>query len=285
MEFIFTNDDAGASDDPRHIEWFNQVVDWLDKMGIPGTFFWVPAGGGRPGDQKKEWMEAISRARKRGHDFQLHGYRHDTCLEFGVPSESTRITNPMAFEEYERNKEKWIVEHSVEKLGEKIRDGIEIYRRAFGEKPLVFRSPCFGMCDAAYEALWQSGIFYSSSRSVNPVATAYVATKRKELRIWRPDFPSKPWREKSGVLEIPCMEDLAIFGVKEKEYKDYLDLYKTEFSNYMKELGDWKFGVFGSHYHSMLSTWETTSRLYEEFFDWLHSAGVSNWTTFRKVLR
>lgn len=69
---ILTNDDAGAAASEGAIEQFGTVVDWLDGLGIPCTFFWVPT----PGNAERAhelWNPVVREARDRGHDFQLHG--------------------------------------------------------------------------------------------------------------------------------------------------------------------------------------------------------------------
>jgi len=184
MRFVFTNDDVGGSNTTQAIEWFERVVEWLNDVGIRATFFWIPKPYMKPGDQNIDWMTAIRRARQQGHDFQLHGLTHDYCLEFGVPQADTRFSPSIAetYRDYWDNHNKWIVEHSVTNLRSKLEEAMSIYERAFGQRPIVFRAPCLGIGQSAYEALWQVGIRYSSSRSINPIATAYVTTRDPMLR-------------------------------------------------------------------------------------------------------
>ncbi|OGV62710.1 MAG: hypothetical protein A3K19_24395 [Lentisphaerae bacterium RIFOXYB12_FULL_65_16] len=284
LKFIFTNDDAAAADGAKPVQEFAAVVEWLDSQGIPGTFFTVPCGGGgKPACERIGWVEAIRTAASTGHDFQLHGYRHDSCLEFGVPQESTRVANPKPFDEYARNTAKWQGEHSVESLSAKIRHGMQIMETLLPGRPVVFRAPCFGMCDNAYAALKQNGILYSSSRGVNPTATASVITGRADLRLWKPDY-LKPVRQPNGVLELPCMEDLVIAGTGEGRYREILDLFKSELAHYLEGLGGAGYGIFGSHYQSMFRTWDQTRRLYEELFGWLRDQGVTEWVTFAQAV-
>ncbi|NOY82843.1 MAG: DUF2334 domain-containing protein [Kiritimatiellaeota bacterium] len=283
MKFVFTCDDVGLAPGKQAVQWFEMVVEWLNGMAIPGTFFWVPKPPNGPSDENEFWMDAIRRARGDGHDFQLHGLTHH-CLEFGPPQESIRRHAPKIFEAYDREPEKWEREHSVEALRKSFEEAATIYERAFGEPPLVFRAPCFGICENAYKAMFESGIRYSSSRSVNPAATGYVITGRQELEPWQPDYPGKPFRQGPGVLEMPCLEDLAIRGVESNAFDALLDLFKREVDNYVAGLGDWPCGVFGSHYHSMAKQMALTSRLYERLFDWMAGQGITEWTTFRAEL-
>jgi len=261
-------------------------VEWLNSIGIRATFFWIPKPHGRLGDRNAAWMAAIREAREQGHDFQLHGLTHH-CLEFGVPQADTRFSPNIAklFNDYWRNHAKWNAEHSVANLRSKLEEAVSIYKRAFGEKPLVFRAPCFGIGPTAYEALYQVGIYYSSSRSVNPIATAYTIIRDPLLRRWVPIFPCHPFVEPPGVIEIPTMEDLAIHGVSSRDYDDRLELYKSELDNYLKSgAKNAGIGIFASHYHSMMKTWNQTRLLYEEIIEWLAKQGVTEWITFREAI-
>ena len=283
MKFVFTCDDVGAAPGPKPVKWFESVVEWLDRKHIPGTFFWIPKSGNKPSDRNTLWMDAIRRARRVGHDFQLHGLTHH-CLEFGVPQKSIRRHAPKMFEEYERDRRKWQGEHTVESLEKKFAEAIAIYERAFAEKPLVFRAPCLGICANAYRAMFRSGIRYSSSRSVNPAATGYVITRKPELKAWQPDYNGRPFKEPPGVLEVPTLEDLAIRGVKPGEFDFVLNLFKREIKNYVKGLGDWPFGVFLSHYQTIGKQPDVMTKLYDEMFHWMAAEGIAEWVTFKSAL-
>lgn len=285
MKFVFGCDDVGGARGERPLGWFRKLVDWLDAMHIPGTFFWVPKPGGRPADPDGPWMQAIRPAREHGHDFQLHGLTHH-CLEFGVPQESIRRHNPRLFEDYEREKEKWDGEHTVPALEKRFAEGIQIYERAFGERPLIFRAPCLGMCANAYAAMSQHGLAFSSSRSVNPDATGYVLTRKPELvPPWHGDYDGMPYEAAPGVTEIPLVEDLAIGGFASEDLNLMLDLFKTELRRYLDGLPEGAFGVFSSHYQAIGKQFDLTTRLYERLFEWLAGQGVSEWTTLRAALR
>ena len=281
MRAVFTNDDAGTAPGRHMLGWFETVVDWLDAMGLPCTFFWVP----KPGQAEtchRLWGPVLRDAMGRGHDIQLHGYAHSGCLEFGVPQASTRRANARPFDEYEADRELWEAQHSLAPLRAKVAEGISIYRELFGAEPVVFRSPCLGVCPAMYEALAACGIRFSSSRTVNPTATAYTILRDPSLRRWAPDFPCTPWTEPPGVREIPAVEDLCIAGVPAEDVDDRLDLYLSELGHVMREAGDDGVVVLCSHYHSMMKTWEQTRPLMERVVEWLAGQGVTEWLTFRE---
>ncbi len=283
MKAIFTNDDAGTSGNARMVEWFQTVAEWLNAQGLRATFFWVP----KPADFRKAhelWRPALMAARDQGHDFQLHGLTHGTCLEFGVPQESTRRSNPKNFQEYESDLPRWRAEHSTPSLTAKAAEGAALFEGFFGERPKIFRAPCFGVCPAMYEALAAAGIRHSSSRGVNPTATAYTALGDPSLRRWSPDFPCTPWTEPPGVTEYPCMEDLCIRGVTAEQFDDRLDLFQSELDHFIAEAGDGGALVFGSHYHSMMKTWDQTRPLLESVLNWLARRGITEWTTFKDFI-
>jgi hypothetical protein len=283
MRAVFTNDDAGASTSPRSVADFTMVVDWLNGLGIRGTFFWVP----EPHDHDaahRVWTPALLRARDHGHDFQLHGLSHGNCLEFGLPQESTRRANPVPFDEYAAHREYWEEQHTRASLRGKLERGVAHYERLFGERPVIFRSPCFGVCSQMYEALWDVGLTHSSSRGLNPTATAYTFLGDPDLRRWAPDFPCRPWVEPVGVTEHPTMEDYLLAGVPAEKVDDWEDLIRSELRHCLDELGEGGVLIFGSHYSAMAKTWDTTRPLLERVLAWLGEQGVTEWVTFAGYL-
>jgi len=284
MRFIFTSDDVGGTQNEQAVEWFEAVIEWLDGRGIPGTFFWVPKPSGKPSDESTLWLNPILRAKAKGHDFQLHGLTHH-CLEFGVPHESIRRHAPRLFEPYDADPEKWREEHSLEEQRRKFEEGAAIYERAFGEAPMIFRSPCLAMCPNAYQAMHDTGIRYSSSRSVNPAATGYMMSRKPELEPWQPDYDGLPFLEPPGVTEIPCLEDLVIGGIEEEDYGLALRLFQRDLTHYIDALGPDGVGVFASHYNRIGKQMDRIPRLYEELFDWLAAEhDVTEWVTFKTEL-
>ena len=284
MKLLFTCDDVGSGSDPKRVEQFEIVTEWLDSIGMPGTFFWVPrSGGDAPADESEVWMPAIRDAQERGHDFQLHAHTHD-CLEFGLPQESIRRHAPQLYEKYDSAPGEWEQKWSVANLRPKFEDAVEIYQRAFGAPPLVFRAACLGICPNAYAAMHQAGLRYSSSRSINPAATGYVMTRKPELEAWDPDYSGLPFEEPPGVLEIPTMEDLVIGGITEDDYDLVLGLFKRDLGHYLDALGDWPCVVLGSHYYTIARDMELITRLYSDLFEWLADRGVDEWVTFADAL-
>lgn len=284
MKFIFTCDDVAAGDDPARVAQFRAVVRWLDQMGIPATFFWVPRpGGGRPSDCSELWGPAIAAARERGHDFQLHGHHHD-CLEFGLPQQSIRRHAPEMYQPYDADPANFATRWTVPNLRQKFEDAVEIYRRAFGVMPLVFRAACLGIGANAYEAMCQVGLRYSSSRSVNPATTGYLITRCPQLHPWHPDFSGLPFNEPPGVLEMPCLEDLVIRGIGAEDFDMVLELFQRDLNHYLQALGKWPFGIFSSHYWAIARDLPLITRLYETLFSWLADRGVGGWATFGEML-
>ncbi|MFW5866828.1 MAG: DUF2334 domain-containing protein [Armatimonadota bacterium] len=284
MKLIFTCDDVGSGHDPARLAQFEAVCEWLEGLGIPGTFFWVPRpGGGEPADENELWMPAVLAARGRGHDFQLHAHTHD-CLEFGLPQASIRRHAPQVFESYDADPESRHERWAVPKLREKFEDAIAIYRRAFGADPLVFRAACLGIGANAYEAMYQAGLRYSSSRSINPAATGYVMTRREELLDHEPDYTGVPFEEPPGVLEIPTPEDLVIGGIEREDRDLVLDLFKRDLGRSLDALGDWPCAVLGAHYWAIGRRMDLLTGLYEELFSWLADRGADEWATFAEAL-
>jgi hypothetical protein len=281
MDLIFTNDDLGGGDE-RHVHWFQDVIDFLNGRGIRGTFFWIPKAEGMPSDQRTELMAAIYRAREQGHDFQLHGLTHQTCLEFGVPPNALRRENPRPFAEYEANPEKWAAEHTRARLRAKLEEGVEIYERAFGERPVIFRSPCVGTCPALYEALADVGITHDSSWILNPHSWVYTATVDPTEREWQVDPSAEPFMLPEGVQEFPLMADYTHWGISQERFDDFLALAKRDYDQLAG--GKPRVAVMLSHYHSMHKDWDRTVRFWNQLLDHLASKGLSRFVTFKEMI-
>lgn len=280
MRLVFSNDDVGCNDFPEHVQWFREVVEYITARGIRATFFWVPMSGDRPSYELKDWMEAIRWARDLGHDFQLHGLGHH-CLDFGVPQPGILRENPKAFEEFEKNRDHWVKEHSYQRLREKLERGIEIYEKAFGCRPVIFRSPCGGICANLYLALYDVGLRYDSSRIVNPGTWVYTVFHETQEREWKPEFPPYPHLVKPGVTVYPMMVDYSHHGLPDEHFDDLLSLAKQDYGHLMREGRE--VGVLLCHYHSMHQDWQQTKRFYDAFLDHLQEQGWA-FTNFRQVI-
>jgi len=76
------------------------------------------------------------------------------------------------------------------------------------------------------------------------------------------------------------MEDLCIGGVAPEQGEDRLALTISELGHCLEEAGEEGVLVIGSHYSSMMRTWEQTRPLMEAMFEWLARQGVTEWMTF-----
>jgi peptidoglycan/xylan/chitin deacetylase (PgdA/CDA1 family) len=278
---VFSNDDVGLIEDDIHLQWFDNVIELLEKWKIKGTFFWVPKNNdGTINSNNKRWIKSLKTIIDKGHDVQLHGLTHD-CLGFGLPQSGFKNENKTAFAEYESNPEKYQLEWMIPKLKRKLEEGIDIYKKAFGEYPMIFRSPCIGSSDAMYEALKEVGIYASSSRIVNPDSWAYTVNYENKFRNWYSEFSPYPYTV-FGVREYPSMSDYSHFGITDNHYDDLLDLIKRDYDcllNQGKELG-----VLMCHYHSMNKTWQNTKKFYNSFFEYLLKKYSIQFITFKEFI-
>lgn len=279
-KLIFSNDDIGCAG-ANYIRYFKETVNYLERKGIKATFFWVPKADGKPGYDNREWMKAIEWAVGLGHDIQWHGYGHH-CLEFGLPQDGLRRENKGAFEEYERNKAHWDNEHGIPRIRAKMAEAYEIFKRAFGRPPVIFRSPCIGVSDAMYAGLHELGVRFSSSRVINPKSWVYSAFYDKNDRVWETEFPPYPYQI-GQVVEIPLMSDCCHWGIPDEKYHDLLDLVKSDYANLIRESKG--LGVLLSHYHSMHKNWGNCLKFYDELLDYLASKHSVEFVTFAEVCK
>jgi len=80
------------------------------------------------------------------------------------------------------------------------------------------------------------------------------------------------------------MEDLCIGGVTPEQAEERLALVISELEHFLAAAGEDGVLVIGSHYASMMRTWEQTRPLLEAMFEWLARQGVTEWMTFAECV-
>lgn len=219
LRSVWTNDDIGAGNEPE----LRRQLELLDPHGIPGVFFVVPSNFRGDIDEDGELLKLIAEARKNGHEFYQHGYKH-FAFECGVPQLDMFDLDPQAKALFDADRESVEALHTLEALLEMLQNGQRIWRRAFGENSEGFRPGWGSYCGNLYKALHILGYQWVSSRV--PSMTAYlqkygepiafyegVKTGPHQLGpgIW--EFPIGPeigWRVPNDPSRIDAMVDLGL---------------------------------------------------------------------------
>lgn len=164
---VWTCDDLTAGE-LRELE---EVSSWLEKLGIPGTFFCIPARNGGL-DKDTEFLASAKGIMAKGSEFHPHGYDH-WCFECGIPDTSAVWTSRHSWEiQEEFNLNRFEIEqaHTREAIRNRLHRGFEIWQRAFGKYPTGFR-PGFGsFCRNLYYALEDLQVPWCSIRFATPTA-------------------------------------------------------------------------------------------------------------------
>ncbi len=272
LRFAFTVDDVALHryETPDGFESFSSVGDFrelvgfLDRQGVPGTFFVVPFNEDVPLYDRGDYVAALTEAQAAGHKLEMHGLRHE-IFEWGIPPKEIL---ELPWEEVNRRRvetdraglEK---EFARDILVGKLRRGIEIFEQALGGRPVGFRAPCGSTSPALFEALVDCGFGFDSSLIVNPKGWNYILKDYRPGICWDPELPPRPHRLPSGIVEVPIMSEYT-WQLTEADVPRHLDLLKEDLDHLANTGG----GVMVSVCHVSPTTgrWAAGQEAYEQFF-------------------
>ena len=155
--YVWSIDDAGIGGSAM-VESLRRATAFFSSRGLPSTWFTVPKGRGKP--MTSEWKDALIAARDAGHDLQLHGLTHSDCYEFGPPAWPATSILPTLQSDFDRRRDELMPRYTVDRLRDRIEEGIEIFSLDLGVEPAVFRAPCGAVSKAMFSALREVGIGY-----------------------------------------------------------------------------------------------------------------------------
>lgn len=223
---LWTNDDikGGKSENLR------RMIEFCDRYGIPGTFFIIPVASG-PISKDAEMIRVVEEARKRGHEFQPHGYRHD-AFECGIPPLMYLIDNKEKADYFDANR--FAVEelHSLEGQLRMLESARREWRAAFAEEPDGFRPPWAAVCGNLYKAMAILGFRWSSGR-VHGMAWKF----RTDGDLTHPpqyfgNTPPGP-HTISGIREYPMAADYAMkIPDDRRHWEAMVELAEIDFKYY-----------------------------------------------------
>lgn len=274
--FVFTNDDAGMEEPER----FAELLDFLAEQEVPGTFFVVPAAGGRSLAQKPHWLARLNRALDEGHDLQLHGFTHGSPFEFGVPPQFILDILPEHQAQLAPASTQFAATRGRAMLAEKLTRGREILTGLFGYAPQGFRSPYLAVCDTLYHVLHELGFQWSSNQAVNPTGWRYIERHYDPPVPWRPEVAPRPYRHPSGVIEAPMCSEYSWY-LTDGDVQRHLQLAQADF-DCARANGD-AFVVL-SHYFAMTGKWSAGLRLYERLFEHARAQGNVRFATLSQLV-
>ena len=265
--FVLTNDDAGS----QQPELFGELLDFLDAQEVPATFFVVPFGGGKPLDEKPEWLPLLERALAAGHDLEHHAYDHSTCFEFGVPPYfMIDSLAPEVQATYAQTPEVFTQHHGYETLRAKLERGRAVLERIFADTPRGFRSPCLGVCEAQYQALADLGFEFCSNEVINPLGWRYINRDYETGEDWHADIPAHPYRRTSGIVETPMHSEYTWY-LEAGDVDRHFELAKADFDRAMAAGNAF---VTLSHYYAMTGEWAAGLEVYARLFAYARERGA-----------
>lgn len=275
--FAFTNDDPGM----QQPELFAELLDFLADERVPATFFVVPHSGGKPLDQKPEWLGLLQRALDGGHDLQHHGFDHGSCFEFGIPPFFMLDILPAEVQNtYARTPEQFTQHHTYALLHDKLEQGREILDRIFGYTPLGFRAPCLAMCDNSYAALHDMGFQWSSNQVVNPMGWRYINRDYDRGDPWQANVPPHPFLNQGQIIEAPMLSEYTWY-LEPGDVDRHFALIRADFDRTRAEGGAF---VVLSHYYAMTGKWSGGMEVYRRLFAHARATGDVRFVTLNQLV-
>lgn len=274
--FAFSNDDAGMAEP----ELFRDLLDFLDEQAVPATFFVVPHAGGKPLNQKPEWLALIERALAAGHDLEHHGFDHSSCFEFGIPPYfMLDILAPETQAAYANTPEQFTQHHGYAQLKERLIRGRDILSPIFGYIPRGFRAPCLAMCENSYQALHDLDFTWSSNQVVNPMGWRYINRDYDRGEDWQSSVPPHPYPA-HGIIEAPMHSEYTWY-LEAGDIDRHFELAKRDFDRTRAEGGAF---VVLSHYYAMTGKWAAGKEVYRRLFAHARASGDVRFVTLDQLV-
>lgn len=215
IPFVWSTDDISPGLAPE----LGRQLEFLDSLGIPGTFFVVPFRSTDTIDGDEELLSMMRNARERGHEFQQHGTRHD-AFECGVPETWMLDFSPPTRRRFDEDRLEIEKGHTLEALTRMLDEGRRVWRAAFGEDPTGFRPGWGAFCGNFYRALDALGYRWVSSRVVSTTSWLWNQGLWDAPMEFRENVPWKPERlPDSALWEIPMSGGDYAFKVPNKPEK------------------------------------------------------------------
>jgi peptidoglycan/xylan/chitin deacetylase (PgdA/CDA1 family) len=270
--FVFTNDDAGSGD----VHLFHELLDFLERRRVRGTFFTVPHGGDQPLDERPEWIAALQRARAAGHEIGLHGFRH-RAFEFGRPPDfMLDLMGPASWDTLRSRRQELHDHWRPDALRQKLEQGIATFERTLGLRPQSWRSPCCAVSTNLYLALAAAGIPYDSSLIVNPQGWPYAGKDFTVRLDWEAAHPPYPFRYHGGVIELPVVSEYTWYLADDQSLEKAWELITGDYERVVSRSGIF---VAMSHFYAMTGPYRRGLELYDRFFDYAESRGPVHYRT------
>ena len=290
IQFAFTVDDVALHRHrtPDGYESFSSVadlcelVDFLNRQKVPGTFFVVPFNEDIPLYDRPDYVTALRAAHSAGHRVELHGYRHE-IFEWGIPPPAV-LSLPWEVEARRRvendraNLEK---EFTYDILAGKLRHGIEIVEKAVGSRPAGFRAPCASSCPALFAALSDCGFRFDASRIVNTKGWDYILGDYRPGIRWTDGVPPRVHAIESGMIEVPIMSEYT-WKLSDDDVTRHLALMKEDL-DHLAEIGG---GVMATvcHVSPIAGRYAAGMKVYEQFFRYARNRYKVQFCTLREIV-
>ena len=205
-----------------------------------------------------EWKEALIAVKDKGHDLQLLGLTHGDCYEFGPPAWPATELLPTLQAEFDERREELMQRYTVEKLRDRIEEGMEIFARKLGVVPTVFRAPCGAISKPMFTALSEVGIAFQSCMHISASGYGpYLQKGGEPSQEWVETIPYQPFRWYEDIIEVPILNEYNWHESGQRS-EVFIDLARQD----LEQISDHSpVVVLLMHTHGIADNYEHTFRL------------------------
>lgn len=273
--FVFSNDDAGSGD----VGMFYELLNFLRRHNVRGNFFVVPTPGGKP--MTDEWRQALGLAIDDGHMLEMHGLTHSSPAgcEFGITPPFVLDVMKDGRKTVQERRAEIEKELTVVKIGERLKKGLDAFKRSLNVIPKGFRSPCLAVHENMFLALKGNGFVFDSSIAINTGGWRYISKHQGlkylnreyvDLDGWAKGIPAKPYMHGCGLVEVPILSEYTWY-LRERDVERQLDVALDDLDRVRKAKGVF---VALSHYYAMTGEYSAGLKVYEKLFNLAKQKGA-----------
>jgi len=268
---------------------FYELLKFLRCQNVRGNFFTVPTPGGIP--ISDEWIRALGLAMDDGHKLEMHGLTHGAPAgcEFGITPPFVLDVMKGGTKTVREGRADIEGELTVAKIGEKLKKGLEAFKRSLNVIPEGFRSPCLAVHENMFIALEENQFGFDSSIAINTGGWRYISKHQglkylnrryADLDGWAEGISPKPYSHECGLIEVPILSEYTWF-LREKDVRRQLGVAIDDLNRVRKVQGVF---VALSHFYAMTGEYSAGLKVYEKLFNYAKQRGAE-FVTMEEALK
>jgi len=273
IPFIWTNDDLGYGRGPN----LRQMLDFLKRYNIPGSFAVVPITLGKDGPQyiydDVEMRKEFDAALAGGHELFQHGTTH-VCRENGIADIRMFHQNLMGNEDAkEMSRRRLYYENywTLDAITAQVDWGRQVWIKTFGRPSIGFRPGCGSFCANLFPALLNLGFKWTSATEIVSF-TGWLWYAGQDNYPFEMTPPVRGYRKYKNLAELPVLDDIC-FRVKADQVDRFVELGWRYWEQCVEKNYPY---VLLSHWHGLEANGSTGYQVHEKLLPRILETGLAD---------